>query len=174
MKIIKWSLFSVILLCQACMSRYETPEHVKKVCDITESYIQERYDSRQLTGYGFGGGFMHNVETISLYFHKQGEFDVPAARQLIIECIENLKERINQDLDIQPYLNETPFPASALEISISFIDKNRNRAGNGYVALAFQVRDKLFYCRHDPIADRLEDLYEEPYEEALKIVQSTH
>ena len=113
---------------------------------------------------------MKDVSKVSLEFRTIKTCDIATSRKIIVDCIETWNDMINSDEEIRPYLHQYPFPADKVEIGISFYEKNGNRPSES-VAYAFTLKGKIYYCRHNPEIPDLEDIWEEDYAEALKLVK---
>ena len=95
--------------------------------------------------------------------------NVEEARILLITLTKELLDRINSDQQIRPYLDHYPFTEKGISLGLSFYDDQGKRVDNGYVAHLFVAKDgNICYDTYN----HEEDLYEEPYEEALRIVEN--
>jgi hypothetical protein len=122
---------------------------------------------------GEGGSMPHDIREISVQFNAYQRASIEEARELIVIATERFIQFINAHQKIRPYLREYPATQRTACISISFCKKNHHPYMDGSIALAFVVKNKIFYKKQDPAFQKyeLKDLYEEPYEEALEIVQ---
>jgi hypothetical protein len=68
---------------------------------------------------GIGGSILDGITGISLDFDRYGPpLDRKAARNLIIDCINQLTTNINQDHEIRKFLSVFPFPQNKCSIAI--------------------------------------------------------
>ena len=109
---------------------------------------------------------------VSFWVRKKGT--VEEARQLIVKLKEKLTTIINKHEKIRPYLREFPFPLMKAKVDISFPEQDKNGVYyNKSVTLAsVGSNGKIYYRYDDPNLRGFQPLYEEPYEEAVKIVHS--
>ena len=113
----------------------------------------------------------YDVVEIEVNFECYRQATIAEARELEVKVIEMLRTKINEHEKIRPYLRDYPCKSGTADIMISFHKANGKDQTDG-VALVFQARNKLFFRKYDPITDKYYALLEEPYEEALKIVQN--
>ena len=114
----------------------------------------------------------HDVEEVSLSFIAYQRATIEQARKLEVEVTEKLLKRVNEHEKIRPFLREYPFKAGRIKIMIAFEKSENTYYTDGSVVLVFQARNKLFYDQANK-DEELVDLYEEPYEEAYRIVMGT-
>ena len=114
----------------------------------------------------------HDVEDIEVCFIAYRTANVKEARELEVKATEMLLKMINSHEPIRPYLREYPFKPNRAHVSISFRQKNNAHQSQNSLAYVSQGENKIFYSINDTKTDRLVTFHEEPYEEALKIVQN--
>ncbi len=151
----------------------EEPIYCKYADKITEKYCADMAKTYKLYYYGGGGGFMNNVNKIDLSFNTIQNLNIAEARILIIKCTEERLKRINADKDIKPYLSHYPFTEKGIALSISFDDKDQNSVSAKFVAMVFTVNGDIYYSSYNHNKKKFQDLHEESYQEALKIVNNT-
>src|ERR1700722_6503805 len=119
------------------------------------------------------GGSMPNDDVRSFFMSFEGmrEVDIPEARRLYVEVVEGLLKRVNCDETIRPYLHDYPSISKNTRIHLGFIDRNKNPVAENHIAFVFLVDGIICYSIYNPRIPDFEIVYEEPYEEALKIVQ---
>ena len=180
-------------------AREELPIYEHYVNEIVNSFCAEvEAEHKGLTCSGSGGSMPDNVRKISVDFYASFTASVEEARLLQVSCAKKLLNKINSHEKIKPYLVKYPFTPKEISISISFYDKNGKRPLDGSVARTLLAIDKIFYKKaemvkkiapsfldasdpknitHAPpeeyISEELIDLYNEPFEEAVKIVEAT-
>ena len=91
-----------------------TQPYIKLSHHISDQFVKDY--SRRTGVYlcGFGGGMTEDIELICLTFDGRYGLDVPAARRLYIDGIEDLLHRYNTDKAVRPYLHNFPFTLSNL------------------------------------------------------------
>ena len=160
-------LFGFALTFESCSSS-SIPIHIQVSDRLVSSYIEETKNNG-LKLIGSGGSFMHDIQAYDLHYITVQNLDVNAARNLYVKTMETLLHRINHDPKIRPYLHTYPFTIENVKIMSSFKKPDGKRVDSKYVALVFCVKGKIDYSRN--VNNTLQDLYEEPYSEALRIVK---
>lgn len=160
--------FVLLVFCSGCGSH--ATGYVKMANQISFDYskIVRREDNLILSSYG--GGFLDAVNFINLSFNISRLSNIIEARQLIVHKVEEYLSMINSCDEIRPYLNNYPFDGKNVNLSIGFF-YNDEFANPPYVAHAFVQSGIVYYSTYDCANKRLEDLYSELYEEALRLVQ---
>lgn len=125
----------------------------------------------QLVQTADGGGMLHGIAHIIRDFESDQKIGVEEGRRLYITGIELLCSVFNHDLAIRPYLYNYPFEQKNVRMMLSFknpIDHQPYYAP--HVSLIFHLNEKMHYFIYNPYTGHYEDLYEEPYAEAVRIV----
>ncbi len=156
-----------------CYAKYQEAPYESYAREITRGFIQQIEDELDLSCYGDSGMMSEDVEEIGLRFKTWRRANIEEARALIVFVTERLTQAINAHEKIRPYLREYPFPSSRVEISIAFHDLIDNRFADGTVARSSHISSDITYYEMDAFRDRSSELLEEPYEEALKIVEAS-
>jgi hypothetical protein len=121
---------------------------------------------------GTGGSGPADIVTLYLYYELNQTSDVAHARKLYVSIIESLIKMVNEDKGIRPYLRDFPFTYQNCDITLSFYKKDKSEFANGTLSMvALCGKDILYYTLAN---GRNEVVHEEPYEEALKILQSNN
>jgi hypothetical protein len=150
----------------------DSPIYTQYVAEVTSSFLKEMYKE-----YGFecgasGGKMPYDVEEILVQLVAYRSATIEQARELEVKATERFAQIINAHEKIRPFLREYPFPASRASVTISFRKKRQHLPQENDVKLVGQAKNKLYYLAHDPdhpyVGKKIKD---EPYEEALKIVQ---
>ena len=170
-------------------------EYCRYVNEITKSFAKEMENDFDLFCIGSGGRMPHDVEKIEVLFVAHRKTTLEEARKMEVKGVQNLLKKINTHEKIRPYLREYPFKSDRVDVSISFQTKEDYHITDGSVTLVYLVKNKVIYraaemrkeksypgydCRdpnniiyfppREKIEEELIPLFEEPYEEALKIV----
>ena len=168
-------IFAAIIFAMAFaiyLRQPKEPQYCKYANKVAKSFrhsVKERY---HLIPMSYGGSFMGNISEISQTFRAMDKnYSIEQARELVINCSEDFLDRINQDEKIKPYLAQYPFPNNRIRMQISFYNKNRERVSSDNIALVGLGNDKIYYCIYDRESEKLVDIHEEMYEEAVRIVK---
>ena len=130
--------------------------------------------------YGFecgasGGRMPYDVEEISVSLVAYQSATIEQARELEIKATERFAQIINAHEKIRPFLREYPFPSCRVDVSISFEPPKKmfSPSPKSDVSYVLQARNRIYYQAENPNNPYVEiDIKDEPYEEALKIVQA--
>ena len=144
----------------------------KYAAQIIKEFEKEACKEFGIEAMGSGGEMPFDVVSFRVSFWVRKKGTVEEGRELIVKLKEKLRTIINKHEKIRPYLREYPFPIKNTDVSVSFPDQDKNGVlYDKSVTFALVGRDeKIYYCYKDPNCSMLQDLYEEPYEEAVKIV----
>ena len=148
--------------------------YIKYADLIIQSFEKEcakEFKKYKLRSIGSGGGMAYDVEEIRVMFFAYRPATIEEARVLETSLTEKLLKKINENEKIRPYLREYPFKANRARVSVSFHKPNSSVYTDGSVAYVLQAKGQILYCAADPKTEDYYDLHEEPYEEALKLVQ---
>ena len=98
-------------------------------------------------GIGGGGGPKEEgIWLISLVFDRYGEpLTENMARQLIVNCVDDFLEAVNNDKQLKPFLKEYPFTAKNLEVSIHNYDHNGYQIAEPFIVTVNMSRGKVGY-----------------------------
>lgn len=151
----------------------ESPMYTQYVAEITRAFSKQVKKEFGLECIGSGGCMPHDVEEISIKFAAYQRATVEQARELEVKITEKFVQMINAHEKIKPFLRETPFPSSRICVGISFSKPNNTPYTDGSVAYVSQINNKIYYRAENPNNPNVyKQIKNEPYEEALKIVQS--
>lgn len=164
------SLFMTIGSPMNAFTNDNNVEHIRYAKEIISSFTQECEKNHQVVCIATGGELSHNVKKIKLSFIAYRKGSIEEARKIEVAIIEDLLKKVNAHEKIRPFLDEYPFQPHNLSISLAFRKRDDSCYTDGSVVLTLIGKGKLLYCREDPKTGKLEDIMEEPYEEALKIV----
>lgn len=160
------------LFLSSCMSSRESNDYIALLSKTRSQINMAVLEEHQLVCRGYGGALMHDIAEVSQDYLSMKKCDVNSARQLMVSCVEKLKEMINNNSEIRHFLHEYPFPANRIEITIAFVDDTGEHVSDGSVAYASFINGKIKYSKFNRETDKLEKLSREDYAEALRIVQS--
>ncbi len=167
----KMILSLLIVLPMAMVSCFAVGEHCQYADKVMHSYSKKVKKEKDLDAFGMGGELMSNVKSLYLKYVSDSKITLDEARPLLVECIEDLLKEVNNNEKIRPYLNDYPFTAKNLEFGILFLDKSGEFIAEGCLAGVTSLKGKVYYRIWNVNKNRLEEIYEEAYEEALRIVR---
>ena len=161
-------------------------------CDVQEVLIGAFLGDGGVLYTGGGASINHGIEQYNAQFCILGTLTVDTARDFQVYLVNRIKETIDQDKQIRPYLCEWPFPTKRINVGITVLDENGNLQTGGDVTSVICYKNKIKYssakkytCQPQPcccngknIADmtpyedlKFVNLKEESYRDACRIVQ---
>ena len=151
------------------------PYYCKIIDRITHKYLKEYILPQGLDCICIGGSMVYDVKMVALGFVSYKALNVDEARKLYVNIVEEYLHRVNCNEEVRPYLHNYPFTINNLEFTIRFSHPNGKRIADGHVAYMSFIasRNLIFYSSYDYKIDDFQDLHQESYEEALKIVQES-
>ena len=158
-------------------NRKENVNYVKYVDEIVRSFAKEMKKDLGLVCIGSGGSMPYDVEVIEVDFVLYKKATIEDSRELEVKATEKLLKMINDHKKIRPYLREYPFASNRTNVSISFYKPNNEYHLDGSVAVVSHVKETVYYDKAEPTTtkkyatEELVDLYKEPYEESLRIIE---
>lgn len=162
-------LLIVFVLTSQCWGKdFNYCSHINRLVD---NAISQYSKEENMKLFGYGGGMMHDIYTLSTHFVTLEPLTVDEARWKYIQGTQYLLKAINQDQTIRPYLHDFPFTHSNLEFRISYFGNNPQHACAPYVNFLFELRGELRYKSKNPQTGEYTLIHSETYEEALKIVR---
>lgn len=153
------------------------PEYSKYVSEVIRDSTNEMEKEYGVFCVGSGGSMPDDVEVFSIRYVAYQKASIEQARELEVNAIQKLLQKINTHANLRPFLREYPFSVPRADVSIAFENKKSgNFYDDGSVARVTQIGNKIYYRALNPTTNQFIPLAEEPYEEALKkvrIAQST-
>lgn len=170
--IVSLLLFLILLTGFTLKNKEDKPaEYLIYVSEIVNSFAKEMKKEFDINCIGDGGSMPYDVEEIEVVFSTNHRASLEEARELEIKTTEKLLHAINNHEKIRPYLREFPFTRERVCVTIGFDDAYGIHYADGTVAYTFSSKGRIYYCNSDPIEKGLVDLFDEPFEEAQRIVQ---
>jgi hypothetical protein len=118
-----------------------------------------------------GGGFADRINEIEIGLVAHQNFDINNSRKLAIALSKKLLKKYNDNEKARPFLKNYPFNDKNITIYLTF--RNRNEYVDfDYVAFVLVADGKIYYNKRDKVKNRFVEIYEEPFEKALKIVNN--
>jgi len=142
------------------------------VDEVTNIFIKEVKKEFGFDGNATGGSMPYDIEEIHVGFSVPREVTIDEARELEVKLVEKFLSIVNAYEKIHPYLREYPFTSSRASILLNFYNEKKQPKDENNVNLVFQAKKNIFYKRYIPEKHSFIELAQEPYEEALKIVQN--
>lgn len=181
MRFLLCALVLFLLILQSCSSDYVSPIYVNsgknypKLANRIINQNAEQYKKKR--GWdliSLGGSYTTDVKTLKIQYWIYEEVDISQARALYVECVDSLLVLVNSDLEIRPYLHDFPFTWKNISIILAFYKRDgTERVSKNHVAYVGKAGDHLIYCNFNECTGCLDDMYEEPYEQAEQIVHQT-
>lgn len=170
MKFLKLFSLIMILFSNSChTSRVAIASKYKQ--KITSSFANDMKNDHDYGMYAYGGLIRENIELFTMYFETQKKVTLDESRMLILNCVEELLNRINSNEKIRPYLSVYPFTSDGLVLDLLFRDFYGNIISDGQISTVYLLNGKIFYETYDQQTKRYIDVQEESYQDALKIVK---
>ncbi len=161
------AILLVLLLLVSGVQASPDDAHLREVTRVMResvAYTSQKYPVRC---YGHGGRFMHDVKGIELCFASPERSSIEEARSTLLGIHAILTKKVNEDLELRPYLHEYPFPSKGINVTLSFLDRAGSHRDDGYIANAYIEEGRVFYSRKDKEADCLVTVHSESLAEAL-------
>lgn len=146
------------------------PIHVKEAHKLMNAFTNKA-NEENLFLVGSGGAMMDDIQEIILQYGSNQKLTVDQARMLFVKKAESLLTMINDSQKIRPFLHNYPFTSQNIFFSISFYDADNGLIDPPYIAYVSMDtrRNRIRYLVNDEANDDLKLVYDEPYEEALRI-----
>ncbi|HEY4831656.1 MAG TPA: hypothetical protein VIH61_03750, partial [Waddliaceae bacterium] len=106
----------------------------------------EKVQKREYNLYliGSGGGIPDYVTNFSLYYILTDKVEMPEARKIFVNNVEDLLQLINSNEQIRPYLSNYPFTINNLEFGLAFEDEFGKMQEPPYVANLSLINERIF------------------------------
>jgi hypothetical protein len=164
-------VMSIVTLLFGCsFPKEKISPDVKLAREITVHTAKKLKEQKHLYLIGTGGQMMDDIEMLMMGFYFYDVVDIENARQLLVYSVEQYLSAINTNEEIRPYLYNYPFRTENVEIVIYFRNPNGSNVPSDKITIAAAKRGKIIYYIDCPEKYNLKTLYEETYEEALKLV----
>jgi hypothetical protein len=150
------------------------PVYEKYMNEIIKEFEKAACKEFGIEAIGSGGAAPGDVLSFDVSFWMRKKGTVEEARELIVKLKEKFRVIINNHEKIRPYLREYPISIKNARARISFPRQDKNGVFyNKSVVFASVGRgQKIYYSYEDPNENLLQDLFEESYEDAVKIVHA--
>jgi len=168
-KHMRFIFFALLLLVTSCSLKKDYPEIAH---DITLRTADELYREKGMMLVGTGGGMIKQVNLLSMRLHYYVPLEEAEARQLALFTLDKFLNNVNADEKVRPYLNNYPFRAEHLRVSLSFYHRDGRPVEPGKIDYISIRRGYLHYNTRSKEADRRVTLFKETIAEARKKAES--
>lgn len=158
-------------------------EYSLYVYEIIETLSDEMEKELGLHCNGTSGSMWKTIEEIGVQFACKRRVTVEEARALHLYVMNKLIQIVNAHEKIQPFLQEHPFSYKNVSISINY-DGIKNWNFDGAVTYVSNVsnidtaseenKNTIFYYAADPFTFKLVNLFQEHYDDAVKLSQAAN
>mgnify|MGYP000219838679 CR=1 FL=1 len=144
---------------------------VGEILDKTATVIEKKYKIKTSgSGISMPGGI---VKKLALAFTTKNSLSKNDLRKLLIEFGEELLQQINNNKNIQPFLETAPFTIENVQIIIYNHDKDNRNLFDPEISTAELSAGFLTYRTTSPDNPlRFNNEFKETYEEALEALQN--
>lgn len=148
--------------------------------EIRETFGRKMFEEFSLIPQGGSGKMHEKVEVIGMGFTAHRRATIEEARALQLILMNRFVQEVNRHEKIQPFLEINPITYKRICIEISYTGRN-GIYSDGSVERTYNVddtagavenRNRLFYFANDPFTNKSYDLFEESYEEAIKLANT--
>jgi hypothetical protein len=155
---------------------------------VERNTVKRLSKSGDFTCVGSGGSIPGVIRKLHLAFQHEPVASVSEARRLFVYLTEEYYKDINASKEIRPYLTTYPFPRERVDIMLIFyekatanltsvdesdmksaVEKTRSENKPLLISSVSAFMGKIEYRNRDGCC--FTTVYEEPYEEALRIVE---
>ena len=167
---IKAQVLFVIFLAgffQSCSSSLSKRDVM--VYDIIDKFAVLEKQKNNLEVGGKGSSIPVNIEKFFVYFKCYEKMTQDQSRVLVMTCVNDILDLINNDLEIRPHLDDYPCTAYNIDLMFSFVDQNNKYAEPPFIAFIFTKGGVIYYRCNDPVQDSFCDNKSETWEEAVRL-----
>lgn len=148
------------------------PAYEKRKDKIIADYSRKLKKERKLYLSCTGGRGDDNIDLICLEYDSHEKFNKEQARQLLIECVEEFLQLINQDGKLKPDLSNYPFSYTNLDFILGFFKKEGGFVSKPHIAYISLINTgEINYYLLNEQTNLFDHHYKETYEEALKLLK---
>lgn len=162
-------LMPLLLVLGLFSCSYPDPECVYRTFYLQKSFSDQALKNDNLELFLVGGKLLHEIEKINMGFTSSEKVGIEEARMLFVKNVEALLSMINSDVIARPYLNNYPFTIENINFSILFLTEKNQVHCPPLLACVMNVDQKIIYKMGNVEAKKVDIVFEESYEEALRI-----
>lgn len=168
MKILAYIIFLIIVF--PIFSHAEGSDYVTYAHNITGKVSKKLEKKHKMSLFGTGGGMMHCVEMMSMSFEIYRSLNLDEARRLIIDCVKEYAQAINNDEKIRPYLKTYPFKNVHIVVYIENSDGS-NIYHPDICIVSYENKKVVYRTKDKNKKYGYKSEWSETFEEALQIIQ---
>ncbi len=145
------------------------------VNEVIRDFQKDMGKEFKIQAIGSGAGMPFDVERIIVEFAVMKRITIEEARNLIVTLKQKLADRVNEHEKLRPYLREYPFSPMRAVVNLSFIHRNTKKEplqDGDLLFITVGNTNEISYFIKDSKKPGKEDVFKEPYEEAVKIVKA--
>lgn len=152
---------------------YEIPKSeqaVNTVLGQTKAILKKRYKIDPVaTNVAMPGGI---IKLLGLDFQIVGPLNKERIREILIDCTQELLNKVNTNPQIKPYLEQYPFTIKNIEINLFIVDSTRREINHPEIGIARISEGQLNYLTlmYTGIPQKINDS-SESYEEAITKIE---
>ena len=117
---------------------------------------------------GTNGQMLHEIQKLGLSFECYRSLDIIEGRKLLVQCVNDLMNEINEYPPIHQYLIRNPFLPRHIRIKIFIYEPGKRDVPPGSLCVISADDGKLCYKIDSLDTYGFTTIYEETYEEALE------
>ena len=169
-RVIICTLFFCLFGCSSLEERFD---YQRELNQVQKRWVEAVCEEFGLSVWGFSFGAFDEIEDVVMHFQTRGQsVDIDQARNMLVNAREAIVAALNNNKKLRPYLRWYPFPSEEVEISIHFFDSKESPVLEGYISSVYSHKETIFYSQTKPGKFKIEDVTEEPYDEALARVKA--
>jgi len=154
-----------------CLAGDKLPNFWKLAQKIMGEYSQEMRKKHSFEVAGSGGSAAYDMQVATITYAGYQSLNIDEARRLFIEVVDGLAYKFNKDKVIRPFLHDYPFTRQNIDIALTFKNGTDLFITQGKIAHVAAGGSDIIYSIYNSTTRRLETVFQEPYEEALRIVR---
>jgi hypothetical protein len=165
--------FSLTILYLAFASKAYNISENKKLIHSAGKFARKKISAKNKMQYLSGSGMMENgkMRMTSLSFSIPKPLTKNDARRLIVACVQEYLQIINQDEEVRPALQHFPFKVENVELTIYSKLPDGRAMGDPFIGDVSCINKQIYYNTNNPANEyRYKFREEESFEEALKIL----
>jgi hypothetical protein len=155
----------------SCSAPDPDPEGAKKerlADEILHKVAAQLKRETQLYPIGTIGQMMYQIEILGLSFFYYQPVDIIAGRKLLVQAVNAMVEKVNQEKKIHPYLVRYPFNSKNIEIQIILRTSDGRDVQPGTLCSLGADEGMLIYKVYSAKQNELLTIYKETFDEALQ------
>lgn len=170
--IVKYLALISLSFCCACSlaKKSREPDYEKDANAVTSLVAKKIQQETNLKLIGTGGGMISQINMMGMSFAHYGGLSMGEARGLLVYCVEQYLQAINDSDKIKPHLCNYPFNENNLEIIIFIYGQDRRDPPVGSLTVASQAYGQVVYKIQQAGRPSMKEILREPYDEAKKLV----